>query len=231
MNSWTEKNEDFKRQAAIVALDEIRDDMVVGLGTGSTATHFIRELGARVSAGLKILGIPTSDASKELAGELGIPLTNFIAHPAVDVTVDGADEVSPELELIKGLGGALVREKIVARASRRVVIVVDEAKLVDKLGSRAVIPIEVVPFAVELVTRRLAEWDGPTCIRQKEGKAFLSDNGNLVIDWQHGPIDQPSLLEKRLKELTGVVDCGLFCGIANLVIVAGPNGCRKLERR
>jgi ribose 5-phosphate isomerase A len=204
--------------------------MVVGLGTGSTATHFIRELGARVRAGLKILGIPTSDASKELAREVGIPLTNFIVHPAVDVTVDGADEVSPELELIKGLGGALVREKIVARSSRRVVIVVDETKLVDKLGSRAVIPIEVVPFAVELVARRLAEWDGPAFIRQKEGKAFLSDNGNLVIDWQHGPIDQPSLLEKQLKEMTGVVDCGLFCGIANLVIVAGPDGIRKLER-
>src|SRR6059036_3557776 len=123
--------DDLKKQAALAALDEIRDGMIVGLGTGSTASHFIRELGLRVRGGMGILGIPTSDASQRLAKESGITLTTLREHPEIDVTVDGADEVSPDLDLIKGLGGALVREKIVARASKRVVIVVDETKLVD----------------------------------------------------------------------------------------------------
>jgi ribose 5-phosphate isomerase A len=222
--------DDFKRLAAIAALDEIRDGMVVGLGTGSTASHFIQELGARVGAGLSVVGIPTSEASAVMARQVGIPLTDFSSHSDIDVTVDGADEVSPDLELVKGLGGALVREKIVAKASRRVVIVVDEAKLVERLGSRAVIPVEVIPFAADLVMRRLASWGGEPRIRQKEGKPFVSDNGNLVVDWKHGPIEQPSALEKQIKEITGVVDSGLFCGIADAVIVSGENGVRKLER-
>jgi ribose 5-phosphate isomerase A len=223
-------NDDFKRQAAIAALDEVRNDMVVGLGTGSTASHFIRELGTRVREGLNVVAIPTSKASDRLAHEVGIPLTSFHQNPTIDVTVDGADEVSPELDLIKGLGGALVREKIVARASRRVVIVADETKVVQRLGSRTVIPIEVIPFAVELVTLRLAEWGGQAEVRQKSGKPFVSDNGNMVLDWRHGTIEQPSVLEKQIKDITGVVDSGLFCGIADLVIVAGSTGFRKMER-
>src|SRR5438105_3231295 len=145
-------NDDLKRQAAIAALDEIRDGMVVGLGTGSTAAHFIRELGARA---LRVVAIPTSEASDRLARENGITLTTLAAHPQIDVTVDGADEVSPQLDLIKGLGGALVREKVVAHATRRLVIVVDETKLVERLGARTVIPVEVVPFAVDVVMHRL----------------------------------------------------------------------------
>jgi ribose 5-phosphate isomerase A len=220
-------SDEFKRQAAIAAVDEVQDGMVVGLGTGSTATHFIRELGARH---LNIVAIPTSEASDRLAREVGIRLTNFSETPAIDVTVDGADEVSPQLDLIKGLGGALVREKVVALASRRVVIIVDETKLVQQLGSRSVVPVEVVPFAVDIVIRRLSDWGGRPQIRQKDGKPFISDNGNLVLDWQHGPIENPTTLERQLKEITGVVDSGLFCGIANLVIVAGADGFRKLKR-
>src|SRR5438034_11018040 len=145
-------SDQLKRQAALHALDEIRDGMIVGLGTGSTASHFIRELG---KAGLKVAGIPTSEESRRLAEEVGVRLTTFEEHPRVDVTVDGADEVSPQLDLVKGLGGALVREKIVAHASTRVVIVVDESKLVDRLGAKTVIPVEVIPLAVPCVLPQL----------------------------------------------------------------------------
>ena len=148
-------SDELKRQAALRALAEIRDGMIVGLGTGSTAAHFIRELGG---ARLKVAGIPTSEESRRLAEEAGIRLTTFKEHPRIDVTVDGADEVSPELDLIKGLGGALVREKIVAHASKRVVIIVDESKLVDRLGQKAVIPIEVIPLATIAVIYTMARY-------------------------------------------------------------------------
>src|SRR5262245_56211695 len=147
--------EELKRQAAVAALEGIKDGMIVGLGSGSTASLFIRELGARVKAGLKVKGIPSSEDSGRLAEELGIPLTNLQDHPVIDVTVDGADEVSESLDLTKGLGGALVREKIVAHASKRLVIVVDETKLVDKLGQKAPIPVEVIPLAAAVVQSQL----------------------------------------------------------------------------
>jgi len=223
--------DDLKRQAAIAALDEIRSDMIVGLGTGSTTAHFIRELAVRVRAGLKVVGIPTSEVSHRMALEGGIPLTTLAAHSRIDVTVDGADEVSPQLDLIKGLGGALVREKIVAHASERLVIIVDDAKLVDHLGARTAIPVEVIPFALEVVTLRLADWGGQPLLREREGKPFISDNGNYIIDWRYGEIAQPALLEQQIKAITGVVDSGLFCQIAQLAIVAGSNGIRRIERK
>ncbi len=223
-------SDDLKRQAALVALEEIRSGMVVGLGTGSTASHFIRELGAKVRNGLTVVGIPTSEASQHLAAEVGVPLTDFKKNPKIDVTVDGADEVSPELDLIKGLGGALVREKVVAHASKRVIIVVDESKLVDRLGARTVIPVEAIPLAVDLVAAQLESWGGQARIREKDGKPFVSDNGNLILDWKHGAISQPAELERRIKALTGVVDSGIFAGVAQCVIVAGSSGCRKMEK-
>src|SRR2546422_876593 len=168
-------SDDLKRQAALAALEEIRDGMVVGLGSGSTASIFIRELG---KAGLKVLGIPSSEESRRIAEEVGVRLTTFRDHPEIDVTVDGADEVSPELDLIKGLGGALVREKIVVHASRRVVIVVDETKLVERLGAKTVIPIEVIPFAMDRVILQLKRRGGEARLREKNGNPFLSDNGN-----------------------------------------------------
>src|SRR5438094_876546 len=160
-------SDELKRQAALRALDEIRDGMVVGLGTGSTASHFIREL---AKAGIKAIGIPTSEESLRLAKEVGVRLTTFKEHPKIDVTVDGADEVSPRLDLIKGLGGALVREKIVAHASDRVVIVVDESKLVDRLGQRTVIPIEVIPLAVPRVLLLLQPLGGVAHVRERDGR-------------------------------------------------------------
>jgi ribose 5-phosphate isomerase A len=221
-------SEELKRQAALAALDEIRSGMVVGLGSGSTASLFIRELGGRVQGGLKVLGIPTSEESRRLAEEVGVPLTSFHQNPQIDVTVDGADEVSPALDLTKGLGGALVREKIVAHASKRVVIIVDESKLVERLGMKTVIPIEVIPLAVPHVLLQLKEIDGEARIREKHGQTFVSDNGNTILDWKRGAIDQPVSLEKQLKLMTGVVDSGIFANVAQCVIVAASGGIRKM---
>jgi ribose 5-phosphate isomerase A len=222
--------EDLKRAAAMTALEEIRSGMIVGLGTGSTAGHFIRGLGLKVQSGLDVHGVPTSEESRLLAELVGIPLTNLTASRHIDVTVDGADEVSSSLDLIKGLGGALVREKIVAHSSKRVVIVVDESKLVDRLGRKAPIPVEVVPFAADSVSTQLNRWGGEVRLRQKDNKIFISDNGNMVLDWYHGVIDYPQLLEKQIKGITGVVDSGIFAHVAAMVIVANATGIHKLHR-
>ena len=216
-------SDELKRQAARAALEEIRDGMIVGLGSGSTSSIFLRELG---SAKLKVLGIPTSEESRRIAEEVGVKLTTFKDHPQIDVTVDGADEVSPALDLTKGLGGALVREKIVAHASKRVVIIVDESKLVERLGMKTVIPVEVIPLAVPRVLLQLPG----AHIREKNGQTFITDNGNIILDWKRGPIDDPAALEKQLKSMTGVVDSGIFAGVASCVIVAAATGVRKLRR-
>jgi len=227
----TPSPDELKRQAAIAALDEIQNNMIVGLGTGSTASHFIRELGKRVHSGLHVLGIPTSEASRQLAEEVGVSLTSLKEHPEIDVTVDGADEVSPALDLIKGLGGALVREKIVAHASKRVIIVVDDSKMVTQLGTRAPIPVEVVPFAVDSVMLKLVRWKGSVKIREKNGRPFVSDNGNTILDWQHDAIYDPGGVETKLKSITGVVDSGIFSNVAAMVIVAGGSSIRKILRK
>jgi len=220
-------SDELKRQAALRALDEIRDGMIVGLGTGSTAAHFIRELGR---ARMQVAGIPTSEESRRLAEQTGIRLSTLEENPRIDVTVDGADEVSPQLDLLKGLGGALVREKIVAHASERVVIIVDEGKLVDRLGQKSVVPIEVIPFAVPRVLLLLRELGGEARVRQRDSRSFVSDNGNSILDWNHGMIEDPAKLEKQLKSLTGVVDSGIFANLAHCVVVAGNQGIRKLQR-
>ena len=222
--------DELKKQAAIAALDAVKNGMIVGLGTGSTAVHFIRELGARVKQGLRVHGIPTSEESRKLAAEVGVPLTTLAEHPSIDVTVDGADEVSDSLDLIKGLGGALVREKVVAHASKQVIIIVDESKLTGRLGLKAPLPVETVSFAVDVVRAQLILWGGDAKIREKEGKPFVSDNGNFILDWSHGAIDQPWELEKQIKGVTGVVDSGIFANVASQVIVATSTGIRKLQR-
>jgi ribose 5-phosphate isomerase A len=204
--------------------------MVVGLGTGSTAAHFIRELGTRVKNGLRVQGIPTSEESQRMANELGIPLTTLRDHPLIDVTVDGADEVSDDLHLIKGLGGALVREKVVAHSSKYLIIVVDESKLTGKLGKKAPIPVEVIPFAIDVVRTLLTQWGGEPKLREREGKPFISDNGNFILDWWHGVVDQPWAMERQIKGVTGVVDSGIFAGVANEVIAATATGIRKFKR-
>lgn len=231
MEETMDEMDELKRQAALSALEEVRAGMILGLGTGSTASHFIRELGIRVREGLQVRGIPTSEESTRLALEVGVALTSFKEHPEIDLTVDGADEVSPGLDLMKGLGGALVREKIVAHRSKRVVIVVDESKLVGRLGEKAPVPVEVVPFAVESITRQLEGWAGEVRLREKGGRPFVSDNGNPILDWRCPPIDDPLALEKQIKGLTGVVDCGIFARVASLTVVAGAGGIRRLTAR
>src|SRR5262249_12156062 len=177
--------------------------------------------------GLKVLGIATSEESRRIAMEVGISLTTFHEHPEIDLTVDGADEVSPQLDMVKGLGGALVREKIVAHASKRVVIIVDESKMVDRLGTKTVIPIEVIPLAVPLILAQLKD----ATVREPNGKPFVSDNGNTLVDCNSGPIDNPGVLEKQRKTMAGVVDSGIFAGVASSVIVAGRYfGIRHLNR-
>jgi len=177
-----------------------------------------------------VQGIPSSEESRRLAEEVGVPLTTLVEHPRIDVTVDGAEEVSESLDLTKGLGGALVREKIVAHASNRVIIVVDESKLVDKLGRKTPIPLEVIPFAAVLVQAQLKRWGGDAQPRERDGKVFVSDNGNWILDWRYGTIDQPAVLEKQLKSLTGVVDSGIFANVASMVIAATSTGIRRLQR-
>lgn len=223
-------SETFKHEAAIKALDEVRSGMVVGLGTGSTVNHFIRGLGDRVRDGLSIATVSTSVASASLARELGIYVTTFAEYRTLDLVVDGADEVSPSLDLIKGLGGALVREKIVAKASRRVVVIVDETKIVDRLGTRAPVPVEIVPFARELVVDQLARLGGRAELREQDGQVFVSDNANHILDWHAGSIADADSIEKRLKALSGVVDSGIFANLADRVIVAGASGLRILDR-
>lgn len=222
--------DELKRQASIAALDAVQDGMIVGLGSGSTAAFFIRELGDRVQRGLRVQGIPTSEDSRRLAVNVGVPLTTLRDHPVIDVTVDGADEVSDKLDLMKGRGGALVREKVVAHASKHVIIIVDGSKLTAHLGQKCPVPVEVIPFAVDVVRTQLKGWGGESEIREIDGEPFISDNGNLVLDWAHGQVDEPAAMERRLKTLTGVVDSGIFANVANLVIAATSHGIQKMKK-
>jgi ribose 5-phosphate isomerase A len=201
------------------ALHYIADGSIVGLGTGRAATAFLHALGERVRRGLRVRGVPTSRASAELADELGIPLTTLAEVERIDVDVDGADEVDPHLNLIKGYGGALVREKIVAAASRRLVILVGPEKLVPQLGTRGKLPVEVVPFGIPLCRRKLADLGYPGDVRQQVGKPFLTDNGNHILDCRVGPLEKPADLERAILAVPGVVGTGLFLGMADTVLV------------
>jgi ribose 5-phosphate isomerase A len=223
--------EEQKRVAAEAAVALVEPGMVVGLGTGSTAAYAIDALIRRVAAGLDIVAIPTSErsASQALAG--GIRLTDFAENPEVDLTIDGADEISPGLDLVKGLGGALLREKIVAAASRRLVIVADDSKLVPRLGSKAPVPVEVVPFGWQSTAARLVQLGAqPTLRETADGTPFRTDGGNLILDCAFHPIADPAALEQAIARVVGVVESGLFIGMANLALVAGAAGVRRLER-
>jgi len=211
------------------ALGFVKDDTVVGLGAGRAATAFVRVLAARVRDGFRVRGVPVSEATAQLAEELGIPLVGLEAE--IDVTVDGADEVDPDLNLIKGYGGALVRERIVAAASRRQIILVERDKLVPRLGSRGRLPVEVVSFALPLSRRRLAALGlGPTLRMAGEGQ-FVTDNGNVILDCVVGPILDPPALERALHAVPGVVDTGLFLGTADTVLVADGTSVSELGRQ
>ncbi|ADJ23650.1 ribose 5-phosphate isomerase [Hyphomicrobium denitrificans ATCC 51888] len=228
-------SDDWKRQAAEQALSYVEDGMKLGLGTGSTAAKFVDLLGEKVKGGLKVVCVPTSEATRAQAAALGIPLATLDEHPALDLTVDGADEMDEEMRLIKGGGGALLREKIVAVASDRVVIIADSSKRVDVLG-RFPLPIEVVPFGLASTQRLIfqmatdAGCDGEIKLRLGAGGApFVTDNGNHILDCSFGAIDDPEALDDALKLVPGVVETGLFLGIADVGIVAGPMGVEVLS--
>jgi ribose 5-phosphate isomerase A len=225
----------WKRQAAEQAIGYVKDGMKLGLGTGSTAAKFVALLGAKVKEGLNVICVPTSEATRAQAAALNIPLTTLDEHPALDLTVDGADEIDEELRLIKGGGGALLREKIVAVASECVVIIADNSKRVDILG-RYPLPLEVVPFGLA-ATRRLVIQLAGDCGCEGEvklriganGSPFITDSGNYILDCAFGAIDDPEALDDALKLVPGVVESGLFLGIADIGIIAGPKGVEVLS--
>ncbi len=225
-----------KKAAAARALEFVRPGMRLGLGTGSTAQYFVDLLGERVKAGLDVACVPTSEATRAQAVRLGITLTTLDETPELDLTVDGADEIAPDLALIKGGGGALLREKIVASASAKMIVIADRSKLVEVLG-RFPLPIEIVPFGAR-ATRRAVEaaaaaagCSGPAVPRLgKDGHPLVTDGGHWLLDAQLQRIADPKTLAERLSAIPGVMEHGLFIGLAWTAIVAGPDGVRLIER-
>src|SRR5579862_474753 len=213
-------NDQEKEAAARASVQFVNDGNVVGLGTGSTAAYMVELLGEKVRAGLKIRGIPTSVKTRDLAASLGIPLTTLDETQQIDVTIDGADEFDPQLNLIKGGGGALLREKIIASASRQVVIIADSSKEVAVLG-KFPLPVEVIPFAQPVVAKRIAALGAAVKLRQdSSGKTFVSDEGHHILDCSFGQIPDPPALARKLSDMPGVVEHGLFINLASLVLLA-----------
>ena len=228
--------EAYKRAAAARALEFVRPGMRLGLGTGSTAKHFVDLLGERVRAGLDVVAVPTSEATRDHAERAGIALTTLDDVPELDLTVDGADEIAPDLTLIKGGGGALLREKVVATASAQMIVIADESKWVSMLGNFP-LPIEIAPFGATAIHRAVeaasaeAGCPGPAVLRKgQNGQAFITDGGHWLLDARLQRIADPTELAARLCTVPGVMEHGLFIGIARTAILAGPDGVRLVER-
>ena len=224
-----------KHAAAARAVEFVRPGMRLGLGTGSTAIHLVDLLGERVRGGLDIVAVPTSEATHQQAVSCGIPLTTLDETPALDLTIDGADEISPDLTLIKGGGGALLREKIVASASARMIVIADKSKYVDVLG-RFPLPVEIAPFgagatrlAVQAVLR--AQPGMLTLRKSEDGHAFVTDGGHFIVDAALGRIEDPREVARALIAVPGVMEHGLFVGLASTAVIGGPDGVRIVERR
>jgi ribose 5-phosphate isomerase A len=229
--------DELKRQAAARALDYVRDGMKLGLGTGSTAKHFVELLGERVRAGLKVIGVPTSETTRADAVRCGIELTTLDDIDRLDLTVDGADEIDLDLNLIKGGGGALLREKIVAAASDRMIVIADDSKWVEALG-RFPLPIEVIPFGLAATQRAIGHAfaecgvSGPMVVRKRQdGHVFVTDGGHWIVDAHLGRISRAQQLAGLLTAIPGVVEHGLFIGLASTAMLAGSQGIRVVERR
>ncbi|RJS88479.1 ribose-5-phosphate isomerase RpiA [Candidatus Bathyarchaeota archaeon] len=229
--SWVEET---KRRAALEAVKEVRSGFVVGLGSGSTAAYAIQALGEALRSGVlqDVMGVPTSYQAASVALEAGLPLTTLDENPRLDVAIDGADQVDASLNLIKGGGGALTREKVVASAADRYVVVVDEGKLVEVLGVGQVVPVEVLPFASAFVLRRVGERARSVHLRVGSGKVgpVVTDNGNFLLDADFGPIEEAGELEAWLRSIPGVVETGLFLGLADIVYVGTRKGVRRLVK-
>lgn len=227
----------LKRQAAAKALEQVRDGMKLGLGTGSTAKHFVDLLGEKVAAGLHVVGVPTSEATRAQAEACRIPLTTLDDIDRLDITIDGADEMDAALNLIKGGGGALLREKIVAAASDRMIVIADDSKWVDVLG-RFPLPVEVIPFGLAATRRAISDAfaqsgvSGQMVVRKgKDGHVFVTDGGHWIIDAHLGRIVDAPRLAGLLSLIPGVVEHGLFIGLGSTAILAGAQGIRVIERR
>ena len=224
--------QDAKKRVALEAVKHVKDGFVVGLGSGSTAAFAIQELGKMIKQkNLHIMGVPSSSQAKILAVNSGIPLTTLDEHPVLDLAIDGADEVDKNLDMIKGGGGALTREKIVASSAKQVIIVADESKLADKLGKFKV-PIEVLPFALAPVTNAIKDLGGKPFLRESKGKvgAVVTDNGNYILDVDFGLIDNTKALDEKIKRIPGVIETGLFIGLANRVYLGKSDGIIQLKK-
>jgi ribose 5-phosphate isomerase A len=232
-NETGQSSDQLKLAAAESAVALVKDGMILGLGTGSTAGPAVRVLGERVRQGLRVIGIPTSERTALQAKALGIPLSNLDEYPQIDMTIDGADVVDEgNLNLIKGRGGALLREKIVASATRRLVIVIHDSKLVSRLSVSEAIPVEVVPFGWQTTGRRLADLGARTVLRlDPNGKPFISDGGHYILDCPFEPSIPPERLARELDHVVGVVEHGLFIGLTSEVHVASAGGVRVLKSR
>jgi len=226
--------EQAKKNAVLEAVKHVKDGFVVGLGSGSTAAYAIQEIGRLIrQKDWMIRGVPTSHQAFLLAANCGISITTLNEHPRLDLTVDGVDQVDPDLNMIKGMGGALTREKIVASASKQNIIVADETKLTKKLGTNQPVPIEVLPFATALVESKIKKMKGKPVLREGKGKVgpVVTDNGNFIVDVDFGPIDAPDVLNAKLKSIPGVVETGLFIGIANIIYVGTPTHVHRFKRK
>ena len=221
-------NEAEKKAAGRAAAELVRDGDIVGLGTGSTAYFAVVALGERVKSGLKIVGIPTSIATADLARQVGIPLTTLDEHPQINITIDGADEIDPKLNLIKGGGGALLREKVVASVSKKMVVVSDSTKVVPALG-KFPLPLEIIPFARTVIGKKIASLGATTKLRMNpDGQPFITDNGNQIIDCNFGRIADAPALARTLSDTAGVVEHGLFIGLAKLALIGKGDSIVKI---
>ena len=227
-----EEQNRLKQAAATYAAAQLKDGMIVGLGSGSTSTMAVAAIGERVKAGLKVIGIPTSEKTADQARALGIPLSTLGEYPTVDVSIDGADEVElGTLNLIKGGGGNLLREKIVEAASTQFIVIVDESKLVRQLGVQWKVPIEVAQFGWQASARHLTALKATPYLRRgADGEPYVTDGGNYILDCAFGPIEDSGALQRALDGVVGVVEHGLFIGMASYVLVGAPDGVKRLDR-
>ncbi len=234
MKTNAELIQEAKKKAALEAVKHVKDNSIVGLGSGTTVAFAIEALGERMkNEKLKIMGIPSSYQAFQLAVQYGVPITTLDEHPIIDVTIDGADQITPELYLIKGMGAALAREKIVAAASKYNIIIADESKRVKILGeNNQAVPIEVLPFALSLVQNKISELGGNPIVREGKGKLgpIITDNGNMIIDANFGLIQNPQELAVKVKMMPGVVETGFFVGLTNIVYIATPNKVEIIKK-